>query len=150
MSIARHLAFIVARFVAIDIADWSLEILLDYAVDPPASHGAALRLPYLPHSLDGSLMSIVWAGHGHSQQPRPLSCNLTIHCRPSLAAQSLTNGFKMSDVAAVLCGMSLDGDAMRNAWPACLPEQLVWLLLVTFTSNSMHSVDLFLQVAILQ
>lgn len=78
MSIARHLAFIVARFVAIDIADWSLEILLDYAVDPPASHGAALRLPYLPHSLDGSLMSIVWSGHGHSQQPRPLSCDLTI------------------------------------------------------------------------
>ncbi len=27
-----------ARWVAIDIADWSLEILLDYAVDPPAQH----------------------------------------------------------------------------------------------------------------
>ena len=35
-SIARHLAFIFARCVAIDLADWKLEILLDYAVETPA------------------------------------------------------------------------------------------------------------------
>ncbi|KAK9852808.1 hypothetical protein WJX84_011225 [Apatococcus fuscideae] len=85
MSIARHLSFIVARFVAIDISDWSLEILLDYAVDPPVSQQSAppealqhervagvgsttvihLRtLQVLGHQLGGSGALAVPAGYG--------------------------------------------------------------------------------------